>query len=127
MAERFVLEEDDYYTATSEYFEDLDDLYDDGTPKSYWFNDHEDFVDTVSLLNELSSKCKQLEKEKENWKSSCLSKSSENSILWNEISIMREQGAEPSDAFEKYILSKRTEYDEFWSNKIKKYNTVMKK
>ena len=50
----------------------------------------------LDLLNELY-------KEKEDWKHNCLTSVSENSILWNEISILREQGAEPSDAFKNYL------------------------
>lgn len=49
-----------------------------------------------NLLNELSE-------EKEDWKNNCLKSVSENSILWNEIFILREQGAEPSDAFKNYL------------------------
>ena len=56
----------------------------------------------VKRLNELSDKNEQLKKEKDDWKANCLSNVNENSILWNEIAIMREQGAEPSDAFEEY-------------------------
>lgn len=37
-----------------------------------------------------------------NWKYNCSSFINENSILWNEIAIMREQGAKPSSAFEEY-------------------------
>lgn len=48
------------------------------------------------LLNELHE-------EKEDWKHNCLITVSENSILWNEISILIEQGAEPSDAFKNYL------------------------
>ena len=48
------------------------------------------------LLNELHE-------EKEDWKHNCLITVSENSILWNEISILQEQGAEPSDAFKNYL------------------------
>ena len=54
------------------------------------------------LLNELSEENEQLKKEVESWKFNCLSTMGENSILWNEIAIMREQGAKPSSAFEKY-------------------------
>jgi len=44
-----------------------------------------------------------LHEEKEDWKHNCLISVSENSILWNEISILREQDAEPSDAFKNYV------------------------
>ena len=56
----------------------------------------------VTLLNELHDENEQLKKEFEDWKSNCLSTINENSILWNEIAIMREQGAKPSSVFEKY-------------------------
>lgn len=49
-----------------------------------------------NLLNELV-------KEKDDWKNNCLKSVSENSILWNEIFILMEQGAEPSDAFKNYL------------------------
>ena len=62
----------------------------------------------ISLLNnqlayyELADENEQLRKELEDWKSNCLSTINENSILWNEIAIMRKQGAKPSSAFEEY-------------------------
>lgn len=55
----------------------------------------DDFVDKFNELYE----------EKEKYKSNCSEIASENSILWNEIFILREQGALPSDAFEKYLDS----------------------
>ena len=59
------------------------------------------------LLNKLSDENEQLKEEKEKWKSNCSSAVNENSILWNEISILREQGAEPSEAFNDYLNKKR--------------------
>lgn len=53
-----------------------------------------------------------LYEEKENWKNNYLKTVNENSILWNEISILREQGAEPSVAFKNYLNGLK--------NKIKK-------
>lgn len=50
----------------------------------------------------LKKENEQLRKELEDWKYNCLSTINENSILWNEIAIMREQGAKPSSAFEEY-------------------------
>jgi len=67
----------------------------------------------VDVLNELND-------EKEDWKNNCLKSVSENSILWNEISILREQGAEPSDAFKKYLESISTEHTKFWQRKLEK-------
>lgn len=54
----------------------------------------------------LISYCKalnELYEEKEDWEHNCLKTVSENSILWNEISILREQGAEPTNAFKNYL------------------------
>lgn len=48
------------------------------------------------LLNELAE-------EKEDWKNNCLQSVNENSILWNEIFILMEQDAEPSNAFKNYL------------------------
>ena len=45
----------------------------------------------------------ELRKEMDDWKNNCLTTISENSILWNEISIMMDQGVEPSDAFKEYM------------------------
>lgn len=70
----------------------------------------EDFLDKVNELHE----------EKERWKSMCMSSSSENSLLWNEISILREQGAEPSDAFKEYLERISTEHTKFWQRKLEK-------
>lgn len=53
-------------------------------------------------IKKLEKENEQLRKELEDWKSNCLSTINENSILWNEIAIMREQGAKPSSAFEEY-------------------------
>ena len=60
----------------------------------------------IELKNEneqLRKENNELKKEKEDWKHNCLIHTSENSILWNEISILREQGAKSSDAFENYL------------------------
>ena len=72
-----------------------------------WDTDDKPYAndDVVDLLNELYE-------EKEDWKNNCLKTVSENSILWNEILILREQGAEPSDDFKNYLNSLK--------NKIKK-------
>lgn len=55
--------------------------------------------ENILLLNELNE-------EKEDWKHNCLITTSENSILWNEIFILMEQGAKPSDAFNNYLKNK---------------------
>ena len=65
------------------------------------------------LMNELNE-------EKENLKHMCSKNVSENSILWKEIFILMEQGAEPSDAFQQYLDSISNEYDKFWQRKLKK-------
>ena len=43
--------------------EDMEDCYDDGGPRSYWFGENEDFCDLFDKLNELSDENKQLKKE----------------------------------------------------------------
>ena len=52
--------------------------------------------DVVDLLNELHE-------EKEKWKCNCIENESENSILWNEVLKLQEQGALPSYAFKNYL------------------------
>lgn len=44
---------DDYHEEG--YFEDLQDKDNDGTPRSYWFGEHDDFCDVVGLLNKLEN------------------------------------------------------------------------
>ena len=61
---------------------------------------------------ELKKENEQLQEEKEKWKSNCSLAVSENSILWNEISILREQGAEPSEAFNDYLNKKRGDFND---------------
>ena len=78
---------------------------DTGTLIDMQTRDAYDYVSDVSdLLNELNDENEQLKEEKEKWKSNCSSAVNENSILWNEISILREQGAEPSEAFQEFFL-----------------------
>lgn len=72
-----------------------------------------DAKDLCDLLNTLHE-------EKESWKHQCISADNQNSMLWNEISYMREQGAKPSDAFEKYLDEISSDYDRFWRRKLKK-------
>ena len=67
----------------------------------------------VDLLNELHD-------EKERWKSMSVATSNEKEILWNEVHILMEQGAEPSDAFKKYLESISTEHTKFWQRKLEK-------
>lgn len=43
---------DDSYEA--EYFEDLEDRFENGRAKSYWFTEHEDFCDIVDKLNDMA-------------------------------------------------------------------------
>ena len=54
------------------YIEDNEDCYSDGTPKSYWFGENEDFCNLFDKLNELADENKQLEKE--NKKLNCIIK-----------------------------------------------------
>lgn len=68
----------------------------------FMWGDGKSWDRVCNRLNELYEENEQLKKELEDWKSNCLSTINENSILWNEIAIMREQGAKPSSAFEEY-------------------------
>ena len=72
------------------------------------------------IFEQLRNENNQLLKEKEDWKGTCITASNENSILWNEIHILMEQGAEPSQSFKEYLESVSTEYDKFWQRKLKK-------
>lgn len=88
----------------------------------------QEILNTLNSLNKSHNACRKqqfrqantigkLLDEKEKWKSNCSHMINENSILWNEISIMREQGAKPSKAFEQYLNSLQTDYDKFWEQK----------
>ena len=79
----------------------------------------------IDLLNEQNETITILEKEKEEWKHSAIKQADLNSILWNEISIMREQGAKPSDSFKEYLDGISTEYDKFWDRKKEKARESM--
>ena len=46
-------------------------------------------------------------KELKDWKDACLDQCNENSILWNEIFILMEQGAKPSSVFENYLKKQK--------------------
>lgn len=59
--------------------------------------------DLLKLLNELAEENKKLKQVAEKNKKLKQEVASENSILWNEILILRKQGALPSDAFENYL------------------------
>lgn len=50
--------------------EDMEDCYNGGSPRSYWFGENEDFCDLFDKLNELADENKQLEKE--NKKLNCI-------------------------------------------------------
>lgn len=76
------------------------------------------YLELSEKLSNIEADYIELNDEKEKWKSMCISSSNENSILWNEISILREQGAEPSDAFKKYLENILTDYDKFWQKKL---------
>ena len=76
------------------------------------------YLELSEKLSNLEADYVELNDKKERWKSMCLSSSNENSILWNEISILREQGAEPSDAFKRYLENILTDYDNFWRKKL---------
>lgn len=70
-------------------------------------NNHKAVVDRFTDLRDsniyLKRSNKKIRKEKEDWKNNCLQSVSENNILWNEIFILMEQGAEPSNAFKNYL------------------------
>lgn len=70
-------------------------------------NNHKAVVDRFTDLRDsniyLKRSNKKIRKEKEDWKNNCLQSVSENNILWNEIFILMEQGAEPSIAFKNYL------------------------
>ena len=61
--------------------------------------------DNGEIMNSIQvcDKLNELHEEKEDWKNNCLKNVNENSILWNEIFILMEQGAETSDAFKNYL------------------------
>lgn len=78
------------------------------TEKRFTFADGFKIVairDNGEIMNsrEVCDKLNKLYEEKEDWKNNCLKSVNENSILWNEIFILMEQGAEPSDAFKNYL------------------------
>lgn len=82
--------------------------YDDKAELLGTFADDIGVTNIVELLNALHEENERLKEEKEKWKSNCSLAISENSILWNEINILREQGAEPSEAFNNYLNKKRS-------------------
>lgn len=47
------------------YIEDTLEYYSDGTPKSYWFGENEDFCDLFDKLNELADENNELKQFKE--------------------------------------------------------------
>lgn len=69
---------------------------------------------------ELTNENKELKKDLEYWKSNCLSYENQNSILWNEISILQKQGAKTSASFEEYVDSISTEHTRYWKRKLNK-------
>lgn len=112
---------DDYYTKWKKtnlnYIKVCEELYEENRAYEKLSEENEQLkkeLEKICLVNELLSmdlkesehelwkENEQLKKELEDWKSNCLSTIDENSILWNEIAIMREQGVKPSSAFEEY-------------------------
>ena len=65
-----------------------------------------DCYEVVDVLNELIDENKKLKNKASYWKITASEEMSENSILMNQICIMMEQGAEPSDAFKKLMKTK---------------------
>lgn len=74
-----------------------------GEIKGEYDNDCFSTYTVVDLLNELAEENKKLKQVAEKNKKLKQEIASENSILWNEILILRKQGALPSDAFENYL------------------------
>lgn len=69
MTKRFKLYDEE---TLDTHIEDNEDCYSDGTPKSYWFGENEDFCNLFDKLNELADENKQLKKE--NKKLNCIIK-----------------------------------------------------
>ena len=95
-----------------------------GTDCKYGMFDKLDREQIIRVIDKLNS----LYNDKEDWKHNAMELSNENSILWNELSIMREQGAKPSDAFENYLNSKIKRINEKQLNKAiskREYNWIM--
>lgn len=67
MTKRFKLYDEE---TLDTYIEDNEDCYSDGTPKSYWFGENEDFCNLFYKLNELSEENKQLKQTISDWKGS---------------------------------------------------------
>lgn len=61
----------------------------------------------IEYANHMVNFLNELDEEKEFWKSDACKETNENNILWNEILIMIEQGAEPSKAFKDYMITKK--------------------
>lgn len=89
-------EADDIVDLLNELHEEKD--YSEKKKCEYWNKFNLTHLDNINLRKENE----QLKKELKDWRFNCSSSINENSILWNEIAILREQGAKPSSAFEKY-------------------------
>ena len=85
------------FKVNDDYLNNIESIIDNKTGIEH------DYLEIEELLNELAEENEQLKQvAKENKK---LKKeiASENSILWNEILILRKQGALPSVTFENYL------------------------
>ena len=65
MTKRFKLYDEE---TLDTHIEDTEDCYGDGTPKSYWFGENEDFCNLFYKLNELSDENEQLKQSVNNLK-----------------------------------------------------------
>ena len=61
---------------------------------------------------ELQNEVKELKGKASSWKITASEQIAEQSILMNEIYLMQEQGAKPSEAFEKYINKIKSDYND---------------
>ena len=61
MTERFKIYDEETWDTC---IEDTEDCYPDGSPKTYYFNENEDFCDLFNKLNELAEKNEQLKFDK---------------------------------------------------------------
>ena len=101
---RFRLEECTYLFEGEEYSLGMAELIDE-------LDEVDGVFEYDIFIGEVVDKLNELYDEKEYWKSSCCLGMSENSILWNELFCLMEQGANPSPAFEEYMETIRDKYD----------------
>lgn len=69
-------------------------------------------------LSKLQKEYDKLSHDVTHWKINYGKEVNQNQILWNEINILMEQGVELSKAFQEYLDSISTEYENFWRRKL---------